>query len=506
MLEPIGFWSYSTADDKNSRGKLSQLRTRVKAEIELRLGRKRKVEIFQDVAALETGDEWAAKIEAALAKSSFLIPIVTPDFFQSEWCCREVALFRDRERELGRGDLIFPIHYIDVGHVDCSNPDDCHDPEVVEFLRTRQWAEFHPYRHRSFEAEEVGLFIEKLAKAIATALRAPGPAPSPPAPPARPVADPRASTPAETPRPASPPPPRPARAEPLPFAEHLAALAHRAGIRPARAEPLPFAEGGPPPAFARASGRDEVGPWLDFAVPDSQGGEVTQRMRWIPPGRFLMGSPASEPERYDNEGPQHRVTIGRGFWLFDTACTQALWQAVTGANPSRFKGTDRPVESVSWNDCGEFLRRIAPLVPGLDLCLPSEAQWEYACRAVTTTPFSFGTTITPDQVNYDGNHPYAGGKKGRCRAETVPVRSLPPNPFGLYEMHGNVWEWCADHWHGNYQGAPGDGSAWLGGATRMLRGGSWSNYARFVRSASRYAVDPGNAGSFFGFRCARVQE
>jgi|HubBroStandDraft_1064217.scaffolds.fasta_scaffold00732_5 formylglycine-generating enzyme required for sulfatase activity len=484
MLEPIGFWSYSTADDKNSRGKLSQLRALVRAEIELRLGRKRKVEIFQDVAALETGDEWAAKIEAALAKSSFLIPIVTPDFFQSEWCCREVSLFRETERALGRGDLIFPIHYLDVGHVDCSNPDDCHDPEVVEFLRTRQWAEFHPLRHRSFDTEEVGLFIEKLAKAISTALRAPGPAPLPPAPPATPIAETRTSTRATTPSPASPP--RTPRA---------------------RAKPLPFAQGGPPPAFARDSGRDEVGPWLDFAVPDSQGGEVTQRMRWIPPGRFLMGSPASEPERYDDEGPQHWVTIGRGFWLFDTACTQALWQAVMSVNPSRFQGADRPVENVSWNDCGEFLRRIAPLVPGLDLCLPSEAQWEYACRAGTTTPFSFGATITPDQANYDGNHPYAGGKKGLYRGQTVPVRSLPPNPFGLYEMHGNVWEWCADQGRGNYQGAPGDGSAWLGGgAARVLRGGSWGNDARNVRSADRFAHDPGSAGFSIGFRCARVQE
>ncbi|WP_281383680.1 formylglycine-generating enzyme family protein [Candidatus Competibacter phosphatis] len=119
-----------------------------------------------------------------------------------------------------------------------------------------------------------------------------------------------------------------------------------------------------------------------------------------------MGSPEDEPERYDDEGPQHSVTLNRGFWLFDTTCTQALWEAVTGENPSQFKGVDHPVERVSWNDCQAFLRRVNDLLPGLDLGLPSEAQWEYACRAGTTTPFSFGATITPEQVNYDSKYSY----------------------------------------------------------------------------------------------------
>ena len=221
-----------------------------------------------------------------------------------------------------------------------------------------------------------------------------------------------------------------------------------------------------------------------------------------------MGSPEDEPERYDDEGPQHPVMIGRGFWLFDTACTQALWEAVMGENPSRFKGADRPVENVSWNDCQDFLKRLNERLPGLDLALPSEAQWEYACRAGTTTPFSFGANITPEQVNYDGNYPYAGGKKGLYRQETVPVASLPPNPWGLYEMHGNVWEWCQDHWHDNYQGAPTDGSAWEGrdaGAGRVLRGGSWGNGARYVRAACRRAIRPDDRDDGIGFRCARVR-
>ena len=235
-------------------------------------------------------------------------------------------------------------------------------------------------------------------------------------------------------------------------------------FRTTRADRNAFWQSGQPPDWADDWGTDEYGHWVTFSVANKKGNKVTQRMRWIEPGTFLMGSPEDELERDDDEGPQHPVTISRGFWLFDTACTQALWEAVMGKNPRAFKGAERPVENVSWHDCQDFLKRLNERVPGIDLVLPSEAQWEYACRAGTTTPFSFGATITPEQVNY-------------AREETVPVASLPSNLWGLYEMHGNVWEWCQDYWHGDYQGAPTDGSAWLGdatGADRVLRGGSWS--------------------------------
>ena len=130
-----------------------------------------------------------------------------------------------------------------------------------------------------------------------------------------------------------------------------------------------------------------------------------------------------------------------------------------------------------------------------------------ACRAGTPTPFSFGGNISPEQVNYDGNRPYAGGKKGVYREKTVPVQSLPPNAWGLHEMHGNVWEWVQDAWHDNYNGAPTDGSAWEApaGAGRVLRGGSWDYLARFCRSAYRLNFQPDFGNDFTGFRCARVQ-
>ena len=294
-----------------------------------------------------------------------------------------------------------------------------------------------------------------------------------------------------------------------------------------------FWETGIPPPWASDWGLDEYGAWVEFSVEDkvvrhSDGYKeydgyskydrnnshesivrVTQRMRWIEPGTFKMGSPETEAERYPDESPQHEVNIKEGYWLFDTACTQALWDAVIGDNPSSFKGADRPVEQVSWNDAQQFIQALNQLLPGLDLGLPSEAQWEYACRAGTDTPFSFdGGNITPEQVNYDGNYPYPGGAKGLYRQETVPVKSLPANPWGLYEMHGNVREWVQDAWHDNYNGAPTDGSVWESaetGAARVLRGGSWSDDAGYCRSAARYYSQPGVQGGNSGFRCARVQ-
>ena len=304
----------------------------------------------------------------------------------------------------------------------------------------------------------------------------------------------------------------------------LGQMPNRNGLVEITLDDNTFWESGQPPSWAEAWGWDEFGAWVEFSVrtdsawryegtvkhgrKDSQ--RVTQRMRWIEPGSFLMGSPATEAERFDWEGPQHEVNIKEGYWLFDTACTQALWEVVMGNNPSRFNDEDgkKPVEQVSWDDAQKFILALNQKMPGLDLGLPTEAQWEYACRAGTTTPFSFGDNITPEQVNYNGNYPYTGGKQGLYRQETVPVKSLPANPWGLHEMHGNVREWVQDAWHGNYNGAPTDGSVWESaetGAARVVRGGSWYFNARLCRSACRYYYDPVSRGNGTGFRCARVQ-
>jgi formylglycine-generating enzyme required for sulfatase activity len=254
------------------------------------------------------------------------------------------------------------------------------------------------------------------------------------------------------------------------------------------------------PAFAAASGRDDHGWWMDLQLPVAA---VAQRLRWIRPGKFLMGSPAHEPERDGKEGPQHPVTLTRGFWLADTACTQALWEAVMGQNPSRFDDdVQRPVEQVSWDDVHVFLRTLETLMPGVTASLPTEAQWEYACRAGTETPFSFGVQINLQQVNCDGFSAHGNDNRSDSRGTTVRVKSLPPNAWGLYEMHGNVWEWCEDRpraYGGQAQHDPA-GAPPGAGAMRAVRGGSWCDDARFARSASRGECHPEEWGGDGGFR------
>jgi len=216
---------------------------------------------------------------------------------------------------------------------------------------------------------------------------------------------------------------------------------------------------------------------------------VTQRLRYIAPGSFWMGSPDSEPGRHNNEGPQHPVTLTEGFWLADTACTQALWLAVAGGeNPSNFKDdTQCPVEQVSWNDVNEKLlpKLQALLPPGFEATLPTEAQWEYACRAGTSTPFSFGDNIDPSFVNYHGKYPYNNGPKGEYRERTVPVKALPANDWGLYQMHGNVFEWCWDEPRKYAESAIVDPTGAIGDDRRVLRGGSWGGVAKQARSTYR---------------------
>ena len=230
----------------------------------------------------------------------------------------------------------------------------------------------------------------------------------------------------------------------------------------------------------------------------------------IPAGSFVMGSPESEPASLDDESPQHEVTI-EPFFMGRYPVTQAQWQAVAGlpqierslnSNPSEFKGGFRPVEQVSWQEAAEFCARLSAYA-GREYRLPTEAEWEYACRAGTTTPFHFGETITTEVANYDSSA-YAIGPTGKSKGETTPVDYFEgANAFGLSDMHGNVWEWCQDHWHNSYEGAPTDGSAWLTDddeASSVLRGGSWIAFPRNCRSARRIYYTRAFRYFNFGFR------
>jgi formylglycine-generating enzyme required for sulfatase activity len=248
----------------------------------------------------------------------------------------------------------------------------------------------------------------------------------------------------------------------------------------------------------------------------AEGVELT--MVQIPAGSFQMGSPEDEPGRSDDEGPQHLVSLP-SFFMAQTPITQAQWAVVASwrrvgrdlkPEPARFKGPNRPVEQVSWQEAQEFCLRLNErfnkrLGDGFSYGLPSEAQWEYACRAGSTTPFHFGVTLTPDLANYDGNYTYGDGQKGLYRKETTEVAIFPANQWGLHDMHGNVWEWCVDHWHDSYNFAPDNHLPWLiPGAPedhpRLLRGGSWCGHPGYCRSADRAHLLPGLVDSDVGLR------
>ncbi|NER98436.1 MAG: formylglycine-generating enzyme family protein [Symploca sp. SIO1B1] len=242
------------------------------------------------------------------------------------------------------------------------------------------------------------------------------------------------------------------------------------------------------------------------------GNEVTLEMVAIPSGTFLMGAPISEKGSHNDECPQHQVTV-QPFFMSKYPITQAQWQAVATLprvnrsldnNPSRFKGDNLPVESVSWYDSDEFCTRLSQQT-GIAYRLPSEAEWEYACRAGTTTPFYFGKTITSELADYDASVSYAYEPRGTYRQRTNPVGEFPPNAFGLRDLHGNVWEWCADPWRENCNDPPSDDSIWPNKNENnhrswLLRGGSWSSVPQVCRCAFRLRLKQDNGNYFIGFR------
>ena len=255
-----------------------------------------------------------------------------------------------------------------------------------------------------------------------------------------------------------------------------------------------FWKSGKKPDWVSDFGRDDYGLWCEFQLPRHDGkGVVTQRIRWIKPGKFMMGSPEEELGRWADESPQHEVELTQGFWLADTPCTQELWMAIAeDKNPSNFSGDRNPVERVSWEDCQGWLKGLGGVHPLMQPSLPTEAQWEYACRAGSTGAYCFGDSA--DELEkcawYDKNDIGA----------THPVGEKLPNVWGLYDVHGNVWEWCSD-WFGEYTDSTGsDLTGPAKGASRVIRGGSWGFPARYLRSACRFRVAPGDRFDYLGFR------
>jgi formylglycine-generating enzyme required for sulfatase activity len=257
-----------------------------------------------------------------------------------------------------------------------------------------------------------------------------------------------------------------------------------------------------------------------YTFNEDLGNGINLEMVLIPGGQFHMGAPETELESRDDERPQHPVTVPT-FFMGSTTVTQAQWRQVTTSglrvrglvilnpDPSAFKGDDRPVDNISWEDAIIFCDWLS-LATGRHYRLPSEAEWEYACRAGTQTPFHFGETIGTDLANYRGTDnksigrsgSYGRGEKNLYRQETTPVKTFNSNAFGLYDMHGDVWEWCQDNYHDNYLTAPSDGTAWIDkkSNSKVLRGGSWFSYPRKCRSAYHNHDFPSSRDSNFGFR------
>ena len=279
------------------------------------------------------------------------------------------------------------------------------------------------------------------------------------------------------------------------------------------------------PTWAKSWGQDSFGLYAGFRL-----GEVEHRFRWIPPGQFMMGSPDDEAGRQDWEGPRHAVRISQGFWLGEVPCTQELWQAVTGENPSRFKSPSRPVEEVSWEDCQSFLQGLNQRIAGLEARLPTEAEWEYACRAGTAASTYAGELeilglcngpVLDEIAWYTGNSgvdfdldegedssDWAEKQYAHEVAGLREVKGKRANPWGLFDMLGNVREWCEDCWDfgTSYPGSElrTDPIGQVG-PHRVLRGGSWFTFARGVRAAVRGGGLPDNGIGSVGFRIAHSQ-
>jgi formylglycine-generating enzyme required for sulfatase activity len=239
--------------------------------------------------------------------------------------------------------------------------------------------------------------------------------------------------------------------------------------------------------------------------------ELHERVRHLPTnmvlvlvasGRFEMGTPESEADR-DGDEAQHPVEIDSPFYLAETEVTVGLWSQVMGEPAGEGEeNAELPKSGVSWHRAMEFVNRMNAGGEG-GWRLPTEAEWEYACRAGTSSAFSFGDNITTDQANYDGRYPYAETERGLSPEGPLPVRSFPPNPWGLYEMHGNLWEWCADLYefhHGSRPGGPGTSDP---GASRTIRGGSWVSQAKKLRSGYRDGYPPNSSGPKYGFRVVK---
>lgn len=512
----VAFLSYAHRDDEYHGGAIS-----------VAIGED--FHIFQDRKDVAWGKHWPSKLKEGLAGSRFLIAILSPSFFKSDYCRNELTEFLEIERLSGRNDLVLPIYYVTTPFLE--NPVRREGDTLANAISQRQYRDWRDLRHEPFSEPKVRRKLDSLAQELMLALE-------------------RSLLDAEQVR-------RPRKLETstsldFPSLVNLFRINRKPllhGWLHGRGKLVDFQPGlivlekGDPFLTER---RQEIAallknwtgrPW-QIVESDMEGEasltdqEEKKRQRFqsgnifrdidepwcpemvvIPTGSFIMGSGDKE-EYYKEEKPEHRVRLMKPFALgrypikfdeFDHFCIE------TGREKPGDKGWGRgrrPVIHVNVDDAASYLDWLSE-VTGQSYRLPSEAEWEYACRAGTITPFWNGETISTDEANYNGTASRSIGGKGGFRMQSTETDFFPPNPFGLCDMHGNIAEWCADHWHESYVGAPTDGSAWLNNETDgkcVLRGGSWLKTIQLQRSASRGPASADTKTDTIGFRCARIIE
>lgn len=454
------FMSSARLDEELSGRYLSLIRNNIEREIKSKIGNDRLI-INRDIDGINLAENWL-EIRKNVC---FLIPIVSPSYLASYPCLIALAKFYGYEQMVGIGNLILPVEFKSVtGLLTYPNP-------FADILGKRYSADLRDLWHEGSEHPNVHREIIGLAQVITevyaySLLKG------------LPAVDSSFSSAVRQPEPKR--------------------IPRQKAVRPVITHEF-----------------DKSYLWKNGTVFRDIYEHWCPELVALPAGSFLMGSPLDEEERDDNEGPQHKVTISYPFALgrytvtfeeYDHFCERTQREKPTDRHWGRHR---RPVVNVSWEDAQAYCAWLSGETGKL-YRLPSEAEWEYACRAGTATPFWTGATISTWQANYDGAYIYGSGRKGVCRKRTVPVDDpgFPANPFGLYHMHGNVWEWVEDCWHNSYENAPVDGSTWTEGyeipLRRILRGGSWFVNPGFLRSAFRLSF--GSEDRYFnaGFRVARA--
>jgi len=460
-IRPFAFLSYAHRDDDYHNLLITKLGTELGKAVSVAIGAN--FSIFQDRKDLAWGENWPSALDRSLEGSCFLIAILSPSFFNSPYCRQELKEFIEIERRAGRNDLVLPIYLVDTPLLE--NAEKRADDPLAQLMSERQRRDWRDLRYEPFEDPKIRRAVDALAKDMVRALERSNPSYG------TPFAEQSDSYEIG------------AFEDPLAFVTE----ARKQGLMEGQTATLNLNANSALPEPGTVF-RDIDEPWCP-------------QMVVIPPGSFVMGSPADEEGRQDNEEPEHRVHIEKPFALGIYPVTFDQYDHFCVETGRRKPGDEswgrrsRPIINVNVEDAEAYLVWLSKET-GETYSLPSEAMWEYACRGGTTTSFSTGGEISKDQAHFIFSYGEA----------TTEVGSFDANPFGLFDMHGNVWELCADHWHENFDGAPTNGSPWIRAgddAKQVLRGGSWFNISKHLRSASRAGVLHDVRNGVIGFRCAR---